>query len=477
MIAAPCGPSPASPGTRTLSDRPLACPQRGRECSAGSCACCSSWPGPGKAARSDPILYCGLWRSPFQVFGPLFVSDTRLDLFPWQLLLLALAPLCLLAPGAFRSASWIHGRRHRDQPRERRRDFPLGMDAGRQRLPTRTTSCGGSSSRCWWLCCCSRSSASSRDLKALGAHGPPGRPRPRNAGHLLLLGGRDGQDRPAPVYMTTHDDSLLFVGGLLIALCWAIARGGGTTWLRRGPRQRAPALRHGPEQPPPRLGRAALALALIGRPASAWRRVRRRVNRCLLVAAPLVLGYVVVGWGREGALFAPAAGALDGREQRGRLVPGSPGRDPEPPPHLATAGNPLLGTGWGVPTSRSRRLHPLRERSVGSMPTCPTTRFSAIAAFGGLVGIVGIWLVVPVTAFLGMRGFAGATRAADRAAAMAAVVLSAGLWCSVLRRHRLPVVHLRPAAWRGDGCGGQVGGLGGSVGCGVPAGARGARER
>jgi uncharacterized membrane protein YfcA len=38
--------------------------------------------------------------------------------------------------------------------------------------------------------------------------------------------------------------------------------------------------------------------------------------------------------------------------------------------------------------------------------------------FGGLVGIGGIWLVVPVAALLGMRGYLEASPAASRAAAM-----------------------------------------------------------
>jgi hypothetical protein len=44
-----------------------------------------------------------------------------------------------------------------------------------------------------------------------------------------------------------------------------------------------------------------------------------------------------------------------------------------------------------------------------------------VAVFGGLVGICGIWLVVPVAAFLALRGYRGATHPADRAGAMAAL--------------------------------------------------------
>jgi len=54
----------------------------------------------------DNVLYCGLWRSPLQALGGLFVSIPGLGLFPWQIVLFALAPVCLLLPGAARRRAW-----------------------------------------------------------------------------------------------------------------------------------------------------------------------------------------------------------------------------------------------------------------------------------------------------------------------------------------------------------------------------------
>ena len=48
----------------------------------------------------DSVLYSGRWRSPFAVFGPLFTPVPGINLFPWQLLLIALVPVCLAARGA-----------------------------------------------------------------------------------------------------------------------------------------------------------------------------------------------------------------------------------------------------------------------------------------------------------------------------------------------------------------------------------------
>jgi hypothetical protein len=58
-------------------------------------------------APNDTVMYCGLWHSPFALLGPLFASLPGVNLFAWQLLLLALAPVCLLRPGAFRKRAWL----------------------------------------------------------------------------------------------------------------------------------------------------------------------------------------------------------------------------------------------------------------------------------------------------------------------------------------------------------------------------------
>src|SRR5262245_32957643 len=61
----------------------------------------AEWP-----KEQDRLLYWSLWRSPFQLLGPLFVSIPGLSLFAWQVIILVLAPLCLLWPGSFRRRSW-----------------------------------------------------------------------------------------------------------------------------------------------------------------------------------------------------------------------------------------------------------------------------------------------------------------------------------------------------------------------------------
>jgi len=59
---------------------------------------------------ADPVLYCGLWRSPLEAFGFLFVSVPGLGLTVWQILMLVLAPVSLLWPGARRRKGTTPGR-------------------------------------------------------------------------------------------------------------------------------------------------------------------------------------------------------------------------------------------------------------------------------------------------------------------------------------------------------------------------------
>src|SRR6185295_13915507 len=77
--------------------------------------------------------------------------------------------------------------------------------------------------------------------------------------------------------------------------------------------------------------------------------IRTRVNQFALVAGPIFLLYAAVGWGREGALFAPLkalstsgsdedASSLARLEEIKNLMY-----------TLSIAGNPVFGTGWGVP--------------------------------------------------------------------------------------------------------------------------------
>src|SRR5262249_47815505 len=152
----------------------------------------------------------------------------------------------------------------------------------------------------------------------------------------------------APPYMTTHDDSLLFVVGVLIALGWALIRGTPTAWLAAV--SVSATLLYAIVLNNRRLAwielLLAFALMYLVLPRG---RIKRRVNPFIVLAAPLLILYAAVGWGRDGALFAPlrALSTAGSNEDASSLA-----RQEEIRNLLYTlsvSGNPLLGTGWGVP--------------------------------------------------------------------------------------------------------------------------------
>jgi hypothetical protein len=372
-------------------------------------------------AKTDTAVYCGLWRSPFEVFAPLFASIPGINLFPWQVLLLTLTPLCLLRPGAFRQRS-------------------VAMDAaiGASLASVAVTflwgwARGGNPYNAYYqlwrfllalllglllLSVVRRS----RDLKALGL---------TVLWAALVRGGLAiyfywahvrGKMNPPPLYMTTHDDTLLFVAGLLVMLSWALERMKATTWLATVVVSLhllyAITLNNRRLAWIDLLLALALVYALLPRGG-----LRRRVNRFLLVAAPVLLLYVAVGWGRQGAIFEPLralstsgsdedASSLARLEEIRNLMY-----------TLTAAGNPLLGTGWGVPYQQVTSIYTHFGAELWEYRYTPHNSLLGVAVFGGLVGIFGMWLVVPVAAFLATRGYRESTGGVERAAAMASVCL------------------------------------------------------
>jgi hypothetical protein len=375
----------------------------------------AEWP-----LATDPILYNGLWRSPFQALGPLFVSVPGINLFPWQLLLIALAPVCLLWPGAFRKRSWpmdaaivvsfasvaltfVWGWSRGGSPYNAYYQlwrFLVGLLVGLLLLSV---------------------IRSSRDLKALGL----------TVLIAALVRGTlciyfywhcvRGWIDPPPPYMTTHDDSLLFVAGVVISVSWALARGTGTAWLAAA--LVCAHLVYAIVLNDRRLAWIELLLVVVPMFLLTHGRVRKRMTRFLLLASPALLLYTVVGWGRQEAAFEPlrAFATASGNDDSSALA-----RQEEVRNLLYTmwaAGNPILGTGWGVPYQKVTSVYANFGAEWWQYAYMPHNSLLAVAVFGGLVGISGIWLVVPVAAFLAMRGYRGGARPPESAGAMAALCI------------------------------------------------------
>ena len=373
----------------------------------------AEWP-----LATDQILYCGHWRSPFQILGPLFVSVPGVNLFPWQLIVVALTPLCLFWPGAFRKRAWpmdgaivisvasvaltfLWGWMRGGSPYNAYYQlwrFLVGLLVGLLLLSVIRRP---------------------RDVKALGL---------TVLTAALVRGGLciyfywevvRGKIVPPPPYMTTHDDSLLFVAGVLVSASWALARGTAAAWL--GTVVVSAGLLYAIVLNDRRLAWIELLLVLAIMFLLPRGRVRRKMRRFLLLASPVLLIYVVVGWGREEAVFEPvhALASTSGNGDNSTLA-----RQEEVRNLLYTmwtAGNPLLGTGWGVPYQKVTSVYANFGAEWWQYAYLPHNSLLATAVFGGLVGITGIWLVVPVAAFLAARGYRGQTRPTVRAGAMAAL--------------------------------------------------------
>lgn len=379
----------------------------------------AEWP-----RETDPVLYCGYWRSPFEVFGPLFVSLPGISLFPWQVLLVALAPVCLIVPGAFRRRAPAMDAAIVASFASIAVTFLWGLLRG------------GSAYQAYYqlwrflvallvglllLSVLRRS----RDLKAVGVTVLTAALVRGTLAMYFYWTHVRGRIEPPPPYMTTHDDTLLFVAGILIALSWAVARGTWTAWLAAA--LVSTHLVYATILNNRRLAWIELFLVLALVCVLPSGKMRRRMKRLQLLAAPVLLLYVVAGWGRQEAFFAPlrAVNSAGGNDDASSLARQEEVRNLVYT--LSVAGNPLLGTGWGVPylkvTSAYANFGAEGNGKWWQYLYLPHNSLLALAVFGGLVGICGIWLVVPVAAFLAMRGYRGSARAPDRAAAMAALCI------------------------------------------------------
>jgi hypothetical protein len=225
---------------------------------------------------------------------------------------------------------------------------------------------------------------------------------------------------PLPEYITNHDDSMLFVAATLVVVVPAIFKGGKATWLRAilviGVIFYAMVLNDR------RIAWVELGLALplayilIGPGA-----LRSKINRYAIAAAPLMAVYIAVGWGNSSPIFEPVR-ALSSTGSD--YDPSSLTRQEEARNLLHTlvdSGNPITGTGWGVPYDKVESYWSNYSSGWILVQYTPHNSLLGLAAFAGLFGIIGIWGVVPLGAYLGARGYRNSTELVPKAAAMVAI--------------------------------------------------------
>jgi hypothetical protein len=367
----------------------------------------------------DTVMYTGKWRSFLGVFGPLFNPVPGISLFPWQILLLALAPFCLAGSGPLR----------RHSPQLDRAIF-LSVACI---LVTFLWGWGHGGSAYFAYYQVWRFLAALLIAYMLMS-------LVRSEGDLVTLGKLvvvaallratvciyyfwthlSGKVDPLPEYVTNHDDSLLFVLGVLIVLIGALLKGGRGPWTTVA--LVVPCLFYAMMLNKRRIAWVELGLSLLliytlmgAGP------VRSRINRWAAWSAPLVLTYIAVGWGSDSSVFAPVHALLTTGSNDD---PSSLTRQEEVRNLLRTLvglGNPIFGTGWGLPYNKMESLWSNYDADWILTLYTPHNSLLGLATYAGLVGIIGIWGVVPMGAYLAARGCRATPELVPRTAGMIAL--------------------------------------------------------
>ena len=376
----------------------------------------AEWP-----VEIDPGLYHGLWRSPFSALGPLFLPLPGVNLTTWQVALIFMVPFCLAARGAFSQRS-----------RELDRAIFVSLACiavtflwGWMR--------GGSPYFAYYqvwrflaallfayiLMCVVRGPNDFKALAKLIVFAALIRATLCIYFYWTMVQGTELEQLQ---YLTNHDDALLCVTAILITGSWALLKGGRTTWLTA--LLICLYLFYAMVLNDRRIAWVELAMAMIALyfllqtgP------LRRRINKWAMIGVPLLLVYIVAGQGSDSAVFAPVQALLSAGSD---YDPSSLARQEELRNLLKTlvsAGNPLLGTGWGLPYEKTESLYSNYTVWIFYLYT-PHNSLLGLAVFSGLVGIIGIWGVVPVAAWLAARSY---RRSSDPTLRIIAMVVTGSL--------------------------------------------------
>jgi hypothetical protein len=231
-------------------------------------------------------------------------------------------------------------------------------------------------------------------------------------------------DRPwqtMPAYMTTHEDTVLFVVGLLIFVSRAIEHR--TKQTRKNLYWVVPLIFAAIQFNNRRLAWVTLAFGLLVLyfmlPTKS--KVTRRVNRALLSASPILVAYVAIGWGRPEKIFKPLASfsSVGG----GKVDASTKARDNENLGMVIMINqHPILGTGLGHQWLEVDRTHSVPLSVFPMYYYCPHNSVLALFAFCGWVGFTALWLVIPTSVFLNARTYRIAQNPHIRVASVTGIV-------------------------------------------------------
>lgn len=217
------------------------------------------------------------------------------------------------------------------------------------------------------------------------------------AGILLVFWFSVGRDLvPQLVTQTTHADTTLFVSGLLILGINALERRTLRAFLVAvvAAVPIALAIRYNNRRLAWLSLLMGMAVVYVMLPKG---KLRRRINYALAIAAPLLVAYVVAGWGRSEGIFKPvhALSTMVGEHEDSS----SETRNIENYNLVMTLkSNPILGSGWGHEYQEVSVAYSIKEM-FEQYRFIPHNSVLGVLAFTGLAGFTGIWQLFPVSSF------------------------------------------------------------------------------
>jgi hypothetical protein len=200
-------------------------------------------------------------------------------------------------------------------------------------------------------------------------------------------------------YLTSHEDTVLWVVSILVLLVDAIDRWSPRTILTNGAAIVffIVAIQWNSR----RLAWVSLAMGLaVLYVLFPQGQAKRRINRVARIALPVLLLYVVVGWGRGNRIFLPlrALSTVSTQEDASTLA-----RNAENLGLIFTANNNgyVLGTGWGHPYIHLTMKYDISLFELWEY--IPHNSILGLLAFTGFLGFAGFWLAFPTAVFLMAR--------------------------------------------------------------------------
>jgi O-antigen ligase len=226
-----------------------------------------------------------------------------------------------------------------------------------------------------------------------------------------------------PAYVTTHSDSVLW--GMIVVICLAalLERPSSKIWLLCAtvlPVIGLALLVNDRRLAFVSIGAVAFVLAFIVRTP-----VRRKVRRLVLVASPVLLLYVAVGWHVQHRIFAPINTF---RTVAAEADSSTMTRDVENFNLVFTAlESPLIGSGFGHPYNEHVATHRI-DHIFAQYLYMPHNTVLWLLAVGGVVGFLALWGFLPLVIWLSVRSYRRARNTTERVVALggvAAVVIYA----------------------------------------------------